>query len=116
MIKTVSIKSRTFLDSRLESAFKRWQQANATYLEARRVWDFARLANLKQETALWLAFASAKAAVKEATEAYYAVVAEISAAKQVVNVAKQKTRLAELEAQLQETQEQLLKTQKLVRK
>lgn len=115
MAKTVGF-ARFTLDSRLESAFARWQKANATYLEARRVWDFARLANLKQETSLWLAFASAKAAVKEATEAYYAVVAEISAAKQVVNVAKQKERLAELQSQLQETQERLLKSQKLIRK
>lgn len=103
------------LDARLESAYARWQRANAQYLEARRVWDLARLANLKQETSLWLAFASAKAAVKQATEAYYAVVTEISAAKQIVNVAKQQTRLKELEAQLQDTKNKLLKAQGLIR-
>lgn len=115
MAKTTVFAGISPLDSRLDSAYRRWQEANVRYLEARRVWDLARLANLKQETALWLAFAAAKATVKQATEAYYAVVAEISAAKQIVNVAKQQNRLKELEAQLQDTKNKLLKAQGLVK-
>lgn len=116
MTNRVIFSGSTPLDARLAQAFQRWQKANMVYLEARQAWDIARLANLKQEVNLWLAFASAKANVKQATEAYYAVVAEISAAKQVVNVAKEKARLAELEAQLKETQNRLLKTQGLIKK
>lgn len=88
---------------RLAEALKRWQDANARYIQARYTWDQGRLDHLVEETNLWVEFAKAKAAVKDATETYYAVVNEISAWKQAINLGKTRARLAELESQIKET-------------
>lgn len=90
------------LEARIRAAFERWAKANTAYLQARKAYDLYRLAGMRQEVTFFLAFSKAKAEVKEATDAYYSVVTELTNAKAAVNVAKTEDRLRQQISELEE--------------
>lgn len=109
-LRSISSEGVETLSKRLRAAGIRWQEANSRYLQRRMAWDVARLANLAQEAALYVDFANAKYDVKQATDAYYAVVSEVSRLKTAVNSEKTARRIAELMSQLKEAQDSLARS------
>lgn len=95
------------LMQRIRAAADNWVVKNAQYLQARMAFDAQRIANLRSETALYLAFAEAKAAVKEATDRYYSELSLITSMKNTVNLAKNIDKLNETLRSLFEQRKQL---------
>lgn len=97
------------LNGRLARASAAWNAANARYIKARVAYDSARLVNTKAEALLYVAFAQAKADVKAATDAYYAITASLTAVRTAISAAKTEQQIAELEKRLDQERQQLLK-------
>lgn len=95
------------LMQRIRAAADNWVVKNAQYLQARMAFDAQRIANLRSETALYLAFAEAKAAVKDATDRYYSELSLITSMKNTVNLAKNVDKLNETLRSLFEQRKQL---------
>lgn len=95
------------LMQRIRAAADNWVVKNAQYLQARMAFDAQRIANLRSETTLYLAFAEAKAAVKEATDRYYNELSLITSMKNTVNLAKNIDKLNETLRSLFEQRKQL---------
>jgi 7-keto-8-aminopelargonate synthetase-like enzyme len=96
------------LMQRVRAAADNWVTCNAEYLRARMAFDANRIANLRTETSLYLAFAQAKAAVKDATDRYYSELSLITSMKNTVNTAKTLDKLEETLKSLFEQRKSLI--------